>query len=98
MTKRWGLILLWPLLVFALAYTAVRYLACVIGNPAKAWNIALMIDQTANVGINGRVDESISARAAKAMYAGRKWGCVLCWILGRIQTNHCQNALADDEE
>lgn len=98
MIKRWGLILLFPLLVFALIYTAFRYLAAIIGNPAKAWNIALMIDETANVDVNGRVDESISARAAKAKYNRRTWGCVLCWILDRIQTNHCENALADDED
>lgn len=98
MTKRWGLVLLYPLLVLALVYTALRYLTCIVGNPAKAWNIALMIDETANVDVNGRVDESISARAAKAMYARKPWGCVLCWVLDRVQTNHCQNALADDEE
>lgn len=98
MTKRPGLILLFPLLVLALAYTALRYLAAIVGDPAKAWNIARMIDETANVDANGRTNETISARAAKAMYARRKWGCVLCWILDRIQPNHCQNALADDEE
>lgn len=98
MTKRGGLILLFPLLVVALVYTAFRYIACIISNPAKAWNIALMIDETANVDVNGRVDESISARAAKAMYNRRAWGCFLCWILDRIQTDHCQNALADDED
>lgn len=96
--KRLGLVLLSPLLALALIYTALRYLTCIIGNPAKAWNIALMIDETANVDANGRVDETISARAAKAMLAKRRWGCVLCWILDRVQTNHCQNALADDEE
>lgn len=94
--KRLWLILLFPLLVLALFYTALRYLTCIIGNPSKAWNIALMIDETANVDANGRVDESISARAAKAMYGGRKWGCLLCWVLDRIQTNHCQNVLTDD--
>lgn len=96
--KRLGLIALYPLLVCALIYTALRYLTCVFGNPAKAWNIALMIDEAANVSVNGRIDETISARAAKAAYRGRCWGCVLCWVLDRIQRDHCQNALTDDVE
>ena len=96
MKARLALLALYPLLVIGLVYTAVRFLTCVIGNPSKAWHIALMIDETCNVDANGRVNETISARAAKANNAGRKWGCVLCKLLNAIQTNHCQIALSND--
>lgn len=97
MSTRLALVALYPILVVGLAYSALRYLSCVIGNPAKAWNIALMIDETCNVDANGRVDETISARAAKAQLAGRGWGCLLCALLNRIQADHCAKALKDDK-
>lgn len=88
--SRIALLALYPLLVLALTYTALRYLAAVAANPRKALNIALLIDQTANVDANGRVDQSISLRAATAMRAGRRWGCLLCWLLDRIDPRHCE--------
>lgn len=91
--KRLALIVLYPLLLIGLFYTALRYLMCVIGNPAKAWNVAKMIDETCNVDANGRVNQTISARAAIAKNAGRRWGCILCRLLDWIQTNHCTDAL-----
>lgn len=95
--KRVALLLLYPLLVAGLVATAIRYLTCVALNPTKAWSIALMIDETCNVDANGRINETISERAAKAMFNRRRWGCLLCWVLDRIQPNHCENALADDD-
>lgn len=94
--KRIALIALIPILFVGMVFVGLRYLACIFADPDKALNIALMIDKSANVGANGRVDETISARAAKAQLAGRKWGCLLCKFLGTIQKDHCKNALADD--
>lgn len=91
--KRPGLLALYPLLVVGLVYTALRYLAAIIGNPDKALHIALMIDETANVDANGRVNETISARAANARNAHKHWGRILCRILGWIQPGHCDKAL-----
>jgi hypothetical protein len=94
--RRLGLLLLYPLLLIGLAWTSLRYLGCVARNPDKAFRIALMIDETCNVDANGRVNETISARAAKARNAGRRWGCVLCRVLGWVQPRHCDRALAND--
>lgn len=87
------LVLLAPLLLFGLGWSLGRYLTCVIMNPTKAWNIAFMIDETANVGANGQRNTTISARAARAQLAGRKWGCVLCKILDTVDKGHCKNSL-----
>jgi len=94
--KRIALLALTPLLYLGMAFVAIRYLYSIILSTDKAIEIAIMIDQAANVGANGRLDETISARAAKAQIAGRKWGCVLCKILNAIQKDHCKKALADD--
>ena len=94
--KRIALLALFPLLFIGLIFVAFRYLYSIIANTDKAINIAKMIDESANVGANGRVDETISARAAKAQIAGREWGCILCKILNAIQTDHCKKALEHD--
>jgi len=94
--KRLALIVLSPILALGLVYIAILYFLFTFLNPEKALNIALMIDEASNVSANGRVDETISARAAKAQIAGKKWGCVLCKILDAIQKDHCTNALKHD--
>lgn len=91
--NRLVLVLLYPLLLAGLVFTALRYLTCVVGNPAKAIHVAKMIDETCNVDANGRVNQTISARAARARNAGCSWGCWLCALLDKIQPNHCTNAL-----
>jgi hypothetical protein len=93
--KRLALIALFFVLVPGCVYALLRFLTCIVFNTDKAWNIALMIDQTANVGANGQVDTTISARAARARNAGKGWGCVLCRVLNVFQKNHCDIALGD---
>lgn len=90
---RFYLLLLFPFLLLGLLITVLRYLTCLFGNTQKAWHIALLIDETVNVDVNGRVNESISRRAAQAQVAGRKWGCLLCKFLDTIQPNHCEDTL-----
>lgn len=96
MRRRMGLLALFVPLVLGLLYTAARYLTCLVGNPDKALNIALMVDETCNVDINGRTNEAISARAARARDAGRHWGCILCHVLDWVQPGHCSRSLKDD--
>lgn len=74
-------------------FSILRFITCVFMNPSKAWNIAYEVDVMSNVGANGERNTTISARAARARDAGRKWGCVLCKILNRFQKNHCDIAL-----
>lgn len=87
------LAMLLPLLFVGAVFVFIRYLACVFVNAPKAWNIAKMVDETCNVGANGQINTTISARAARARNSGRRWGCALCWILDRIQANHCANSI-----
>lgn len=89
------LIMLTPLLLFGAVFLFIRYITCIFMNPKKAWHIALMLDEADNVGANGEVNTTISARAARARNAGRRWGCLLCWLLDRIQSHHCDNSLKD---
>lgn len=52
-----------------------------------------LVQAAANKGIPG---ETISARAGKAMVRGRRWGCVLCALLDRIEKDHCRRAIVND--
>jgi hypothetical protein len=56
-------------------------------------NWLILLDQAGNTLAGGSPNETISERAAKARNAGRKWGCVLCRILGWINPGHCDTAL-----
>lgn len=56
-------------------------------------NFAILLDEAANTILGGSPNETISERAAKARNAGRRWGCILCRLLNRINPGHCDNAL-----
>lgn len=56
-------------------------------------NYAILLDEAVNTVFGGSPNETISERAAKARNAERRWGCVLCRVLGWINPGHCDNAL-----
>ncbi len=56
-------------------------------------NFAVLFDEAVNTVFGGSPNETVSERAAKARNAGRRWGCVLCGLLNRINPGHCDNAL-----
>lgn len=93
MKERLALLFLFPLILLGLFLTVVRYLYCLVRNTEKSWHIALMVDELANVDANGRVNQTISSRAALARKSGRTWGCVLCKVLDYIQRGHRDNSL-----
>lgn len=67
-------------------------------NPVKRYllNVLVLMDQAVNCLVFfGSPDETISSRAAKAQLAGKKWGCVLCSWLNRLQKDHCAIALSE---
>ena len=58
-------------------------------------NVLVLLDQAANsLLFLGSPNETISSRAAKARLAGKRWGCVLCSWLDRLQKDHCAEAMA----
>ena len=60
------------------------------------WNTLVGIDQLVNAITGGDPDETISSRAAK-----RRSGCrfcrLLCWLLDKIDKNHCDKSIELDE-
>lgn len=63
-----------------------------------AWNILIALDQFVNVMFfMGDPDETISSHAGKAARKGKRWACVLCKILDRIDMRHCEKNIEADE-
>jgi hypothetical protein len=56
-------------------------------------NWLVLLDEAANTLFGGSPNETISSRAAKARNAGRRWGCLLCRLLNKINPGHCDRAL-----
>ena len=59
----------------------------------RAQGVILALDQTANAALGGSREETISSRAGRAELKGKRWACVLCRFLDRLQPNHCVNAI-----
>ncbi len=93
-----ALVLIIPILLLAALVIFIRYLTCIVTNIPKAWMIALTIDDTANVALNGRLGQTISSRAAVAWKDKKMWGCVLCSLLDEVSPNHCANALTAKDQ
>jgi len=56
-------------------------------------NWLVLLDEAGNTLLGGSPNETISERSAKARAAGRRWGCVLCELLNKINPGHCDRAL-----
>lgn len=96
MKQRAALLTLWALCQFAHVVAAVWMLLAALAGSPRAWRLAVSYDQLANTAFGGNEDETISSRAYKAAKQGRRWGCVLCGLLDKIQQDHCRNSAEPD--
>lgn len=62
-----------------------------------ALNILVSLDQLINTLLWGDPDETISSRAGKAALHGKRWGCVLCRLLDKLDSRHCNKSIEPDE-
>ena len=60
------------------------------------WNILIALDQLANTILGGDPDETISSRAGKRQH-DQLWAKWLCWLLNKIDTEHCKDSVEQDE-
>lgn len=87
--NRLALLLLVPLMLLAVPAALLHYIWAVFTSPGRALRIAVGFDQLGNVALNGSEDETISSRAGRARADGKRWGCVLCRLLDRVDKDHC---------
>lgn len=97
MKTRAALLSLWLLCMVAGLVSAVWMLLAALAGSPRAWRLAVSYDQLANTAFGGDEDETISSRAYKAMLKRRRWGCLLCRLLDRIDPDHCRKSVEPDE-
>ncbi len=91
-----------PLLIVALlcivsvVYALMRMAWAIVFAPERAWKLSVGFDQLANAAGNGDPDGTISSRACKAKLAGRRWGCMLCKLLDKLDPGHCDRSIERD--
>lgn len=86
-------------LLMALAANLIALFAVLLGSD-RAWPITVANDQALNaalVGTAGSEDETISSSAGKAQRRGRRWGCLLCRLIDKIDPGHCERHIEADE-
>lgn len=91
--------LLFGSILMALAGNMIAMGAAVIGSN-RAWPVAVANDQVLNaalVGVAGSEDETVSSRVGKAASEGKRWGCILCRLMDKIDPGHCARNIERDE-
>lgn len=70
-------------------------LFCIVFAPngRHPMSIAIGFDQLVNAATGGNEDETISSRAARERNEGKRWACILCKFLDKLDKNHCTNSL-----
>ena len=61
-----------------------------------AETLAVGFDFFWNVMIGGQLGVTISARSGVAAIHNNKWGKAMEWVLGHMETDHCQLAIQGD--
>lgn len=89
MTRFLLLLVIWVVCVLCAAIALPYMLACVLVGSPRAWLIALGFDRVGNATTGGIDGEYLSARAARVRKEGRRWGCVLCRLLDKLDPGHC---------
>ena len=67
-------------------------------NERRYWNTLIALDHLVNAAfMNGDPAETVSSRAAKARNRGKRWGCILCKILDKLDPpDHCDRSIIPD--
>jgi hypothetical protein len=61
------------------------------------WRIFVSLDQLANTFLNGDEDETISSRMGKKARKGDKFAKCFCWALDKVDKDHCEKSIEEDE-
>ena len=87
---------LWGLCQIAAVIASIWMLVAALAGSRRAWTLAVAHDQLANAAFGGHEDETLSSRAGKAAREGKRWACVFCRLLDRLDPNHCEKSIEPD--
>lgn len=89
MMRFWVILLIALAVVVTAPVVALAWLAQTIVQSPRAGTAARAYDQLGNAVLGGDPQRTVTERAGKAMKEGRRWACVLCKLLDRIDPDHC---------
>ena len=95
--NRLSMLAIWLLCQIVAVMASLWMLLAILTGSRRAWTIAVAHDQLANAAFGGDEDETLSSRAGKAAREGKRWACVLCRLLDRLDPNHCEKSIEPDE-
>ena len=95
--QRLSMLALWGLCQIAAIIASLWMLAAIVTGSRRAWTLAVAHDQLANTAFGGHEDETLSSRAGKAAREGKRWGCIFCRLLDRLDAGHCEKSIEPDE-
>lgn len=95
-SQRLSMLAIWMLCQIAAIVASVWMLLSILTGGRRAWTLAVAHDQLANAAFGGHEDETISSRAGKAARKGKRWACVLCRLLDRLDPGHCEKSIEPD--
>ena len=95
--QRLWLLAIWGLCQLVAIIASLWMLMAALTGSRRAWTLAVAHDQLANAAFGGHEDETLSSRAGKAAREGKRWACVLCRLLNRLDPNHCEKSIEYDE-
>lgn len=87
--ERLGLLGIWLVCVLCALITLPWMLVSILVGSPRAWTIAKGYDRVGNASTGGDDGEYLSARAQRVRKEGRRWGCVLCRLLDKVDPGHC---------
>jgi cytoskeletal protein RodZ len=93
--KRLSLTALFPLLLLAVVWWAIKYIWATVFSPNSAWTLAVSADQLANAAFNGNPDETVSSRAYRHSQDNTDrecWAVWLCKLLNKVEKDHCKKS------
>lgn len=90
MPNRFIMTMIWFLCMLAALVSGLRMLGFILIGSDRAWRMARAYDRVGNTAIGGIDTETVSSHAFRADQEGRRWGCLLCKLLDKIQKDHCK--------
>lgn len=87
--KRLLLFAIWIVCALCAVIALPYMLVCILVGSPRAWVIALGFDRVGNAMTGGIDGEYLSARAGRVRKEGRRWACILCRLLDKVDPGHC---------
>jgi hypothetical protein len=88
--KTLSLMAIWLVCILCACIALPWMLVAVFTHSPRFMQMAYAFDRVGNAVTGGSADEYLSSRANRAQKEGRRWGCILCRLLDKVDPGHCR--------